>query len=104
MVRPSGQLIEKNRTKTPALGSRSGHHWFQNTQPGPAAVTHVNVIAIHVVEDADPVPYLVIQFIDGLTVQENLDRTGPRLVRHQGGSPGAASGAVARRSTARRAT
>src|SRR5262245_20545637 len=42
-----------------------------------AAVTHENVIAIHAVEDAWPVPYLVMQCINGRTLQEKLDRTGP---------------------------
>src|SRR5262249_41047663 len=38
-----------------------------------AAVTHDNVIAIHTVEDAGPVPYLVMQFINGPTLQKKLD-------------------------------
>jgi serine/threonine protein kinase len=42
-----------------------------------AAVTHDNVIAIHAVEDAGPVPYLVMQFINGPTLQAKLDRAGP---------------------------
>jgi WD40 repeat protein len=42
-----------------------------------AAVTHDNVIDIHAVEDAEAVPYLVMQFIPGRTLQEKLDRTGP---------------------------
>lgn len=42
-----------------------------------AAVTHDNVIAIHAVEDAGPVPYLVMPLIDGPTVQARLDRIGP---------------------------
>jgi WD40 repeat protein/serine/threonine protein kinase len=42
-----------------------------------AAVTHDNVIAIHAVEDAGPVPYLVMQFVHGCTLQEKLDRAGP---------------------------
>src|SRR5262245_59138032 len=41
-----------------------------------AAVTHDNVIAIHAVEDQGPVPYLVMQFIDGPTLQKKLDRAG----------------------------
>ncbi len=41
-----------------------------------AAVTHDNVIAIHAVEDAGAVPYLVMQFIDGPTLQEKIDREG----------------------------
>jgi Leucine-rich repeat (LRR) protein len=41
-----------------------------------AAVTHDHIIAIHAVEDAGPVPYLVMQFINGPTLQKKLDRTG----------------------------
>jgi serine/threonine protein kinase len=42
-----------------------------------AAVTHDNVIAIHAVEDAGPVPYLVMRFVNGPTLQKKLDHTGP---------------------------
>jgi hypothetical protein len=45
-----------------------------------AAVTHDHVIDIHAVEEGR-VPYLVMQFIDGLTLQEKLDRTGPLPVK-----------------------
>ena len=41
-----------------------------------ATITHDNVIAIHAVEEAGPVPYLVMQFIDGPTLQQKLDRAG----------------------------
>jgi hypothetical protein len=41
-----------------------------------AAVTHDHIIAIHAVEDAEAVPYLVMQFIAGPTLQQKLDRTG----------------------------
>jgi Protein kinase domain len=41
-----------------------------------AAVTHDHIIAIHAVEDAGLVPYLVMQFIEGPTLQNKLDRTG----------------------------
>jgi serine/threonine protein kinase len=41
-----------------------------------AAVTHDNVIDIHAVEEDGAVPYLVMQFIDGPTLQKKLDRTG----------------------------
>jgi WD40 repeat protein len=46
-----------------------------------AAVTHDNVIDIHAVEDAGAVPYLVMQFIDGLTLQEKVERSGPLPVK-----------------------
>jgi serine/threonine protein kinase len=38
-----------------------------------AAVNHDNVIAIHAVEEAGSVPYLVMQFIDGNTLQAKID-------------------------------
>src|SRR5262249_55218249 len=42
-----------------------------------AALSHDNVIAIHAVEDTGPVPYLVMQFVHGCTLQEKLNRAGP---------------------------
>jgi eukaryotic-like serine/threonine-protein kinase len=41
-----------------------------------AAVRHENVIAIHAVED-QPIPYLVMEYIAGRTLQQKLDMTGP---------------------------
>ena len=41
-----------------------------------AAVRHENVIAIYAVED-QPIPYLVMDFIAGRTLQQRLDATGP---------------------------
>jgi WD40 repeat protein/serine/threonine protein kinase len=45
-----------------------------------AAVRHENVIDIHAVED-EPVPYLVMEYIDGPTLQQKLDRVGKLPVR-----------------------
>src|SRR5262245_20941682 len=42
-----------------------------------AAISHDNVIAIHSVEDDTPQPYLIMQFIDGPTLQAKLERSGP---------------------------
>jgi hypothetical protein len=41
-----------------------------------AAVRHENVIDIHAVEE-QPIPYLVMEYIAGETLQQKLDRTGP---------------------------
>src|SRR5262249_20984681 len=46
-----------------------------------AAVTHDHVIDIHAVEDGGPLPYLVMQFIDGQTLEQKLNRTGPLQVK-----------------------
>jgi serine/threonine protein kinase len=46
-----------------------------------AAVSHDHVIDIYAVEDQGPVPYLVMQFVDGPSLQEKLDRGGPLPLR-----------------------
>src|SRR5262249_37031437 len=42
-----------------------------------AAVSHDHVVTIHAVEDAGPLPYIVMQFVAGASLQVRLDRTGP---------------------------
>ena len=42
-----------------------------------AAVVHENVVAIHHVESNGPVPFLVMQFVDGCSLQEQVIRVGP---------------------------
>jgi hypothetical protein len=70
------------KTLAPALASNgSARQRFAREARAAAAVTHENVIAIHAVEDAGPVPYLVMQCIDGETLQEKLDSTGPLELR-----------------------
>lgn len=41
-----------------------------------AAIRHENVVAIHAVED-EPIPYLVMEYIPGQTLQKRLDAHGP---------------------------
>ena len=41
-----------------------------------AAIRHENVVNIHAV-DEEPIPYLVMEYIDGQTLQEKLDQSGP---------------------------
>lgn len=45
-----------------------------------AAIRHENVIGIHTVEE-QPLPFLVMEYIAGETLQQRLDRTGPLDVR-----------------------
>src|SRR5262249_36125912 len=66
----------------PGLASdREARHRFVREARAAAAVTHDNVISIHAVEDSGPVPYIVMQFIDGRTLQRKLDRGGPLPLR-----------------------
>src|SRR5205085_4329957 len=41
-----------------------------------AAVRHENVIDIHAVEEANGLPYLVMEYVTGGSLQERLDRAG----------------------------
>ncbi len=62
----------------PALASSAeARERFVREAQSAAAVSHDNVITIHAVEDTGPVPYLVMPFIDGPTLQSTINREGP---------------------------
>lgn len=42
-----------------------------------AAVVHEHVVTVHAVEERDAVPYLVMQFVAGISLEERLTRSGP---------------------------
>src|SRR5262249_48462580 len=42
-----------------------------------AAVHHANVVAIHNVGEVNHIPFLVMQYVPGLSLQQRLDRDGP---------------------------
>jgi serine/threonine protein kinase len=46
-----------------------------------AAVRHEHVIDIHAVEEANGLPYLVMEYISGQSLQQRLNRTGPLEVK-----------------------
>ncbi|HEX5106391.1 MAG TPA: serine/threonine-protein kinase, partial [Pirellulaceae bacterium] len=50
-----------------------------------AAVRHENVVAIHAVDDEGPVPFLVMEYVEGQSLQSRLDKTGsltiPEILR-----------------------
>lgn len=63
---------------TPSLATTgAARQRFVREARAAAAVSHDNVIAIHAVESAGPVPYIVMQYVDGRTLQEKLDQEGP---------------------------
>src|SRR5262249_38595177 len=57
--------------------SATARQRFMREARAAAAVSHDHVVTIHAVEETDRVPYLVMQLIDGTSLQEKLDRTGP---------------------------
>src|SRR5262249_37242678 len=56
---------------TPAARKR-----FLREARSSARVRHENVVQVHAVEE-EPLPYLVMEFIPGETLQQRLARTGP---------------------------
>src|SRR5262245_3995065 len=72
------QRVVAVKVLAPALaGNGSSRQRFVREARAAAAVTHDNVIDIYAVDDAGPVPYLVMKCITGRTLQEKLDRSGP---------------------------
>ena len=47
-----------------------------------AAVTHDHIVTIHAVEEIDGQPYIVMHFVEGVSLQQRLDRDGP-LALHE---------------------
>jgi HEAT repeat protein len=56
------------------------HQRFVREARTAAQVRHENVIAIHAVEEADGLPYLVMEYVPGVSLQQRLDRDGPLAV------------------------
>jgi hypothetical protein len=57
--------------------SASARKRFTREAQAAAAVSHDHVVTIHAVEEANGLPYLVMQFVSGMSLQERMDRTGP---------------------------
>ncbi len=63
---------------TPVLaGSATARRRFIREAQAAAAVNHEHIVPVHGVHEADGLPYLVMQLIEGESLQARLDRTGP---------------------------
>src|SRR5262249_21737480 len=54
---------------------------FVPEAPSTAAVRDDHVIAIHAVSDEGPLPYLAMEYIDGVTLEERIKQGGPLEIR-----------------------
>jgi serine/threonine protein kinase len=62
----------------PALaGSATARRRFTREAQAAAAVCHDHVVAVHGVSEADGLPYFVMQYVAGESLQARLSRTGP---------------------------
>jgi serine/threonine protein kinase len=50
---------------------------FMREAKAAAAVTHEHIVTIHAVEEANGLPYLVMQYVAGQSLQDRIDRDGP---------------------------
>ena len=57
--------------------SATARRRFTREARAAAAITHDHVVTIHAVEDAGPRPYIVMQYVDGASLQDRIDRIGP---------------------------
>ncbi|MBN70601.1 MAG: hypothetical protein CME32_15135 [Gimesia sp.] len=65
------------KVMTPAMAATSpARKRFLREARATAAIRHENVVNIYAVEEA-PLPFLVMEFIDGKTLQQVLDENGP---------------------------
>lgn len=62
-------------------GSGAARKRFSREARAAAAILHPNVIAIHGVCNDGPLPYLVMPYVPGLSLQKRLDRDGPLSVQ-----------------------
>jgi serine/threonine protein kinase len=61
--------------------SATARQRFTREARAAAAVAHDHVVTIHGVEEAGGLPYIVMQFVDGQSLQDRLDRSGPLPIR-----------------------
>jgi serine/threonine protein kinase len=66
----------KVMTGEPAASATARKRFIREAQAA-AAVCHEHVVTIHAVEEAHVPPYLVMQFVAGLSLQQKLEQEGP---------------------------
>jgi hypothetical protein len=63
---------------SPSLaGSATARARFTREAKAAAAVCHDHIVVVHGVHEAEGLPYIVMEYIAGESLQERLDRTGP---------------------------
>jgi hypothetical protein len=58
-------------------GNATARRRFTREAQAAAAVCHDHIVAVHTVSEAGGLPYLVMQYVAGESLQERLDRAGP---------------------------
>jgi hypothetical protein len=72
------QRVVAIKVMAPQLATSAGaRQRFVREAQAAAAVRDEHVVDIHAVEEANGLPYLVMEYVAGVSLQERLDRTGP---------------------------
>jgi serine/threonine protein kinase len=61
--------------------SASARQRFIREARAAAAIAHEHVVAIHAIEEEERPPFIVMQYVDGVSLQDKLDRKGPLELR-----------------------
>ncbi len=78
---PSLNRFVALKVLAPHLASNAGaRKRFAREARAAAAVRDEHVVAIHSVEEANGLPYLVMEYVSGISLQQRLDRNGPLAV------------------------
>src|SRR5262249_19380372 len=65
----------------PLASSATARRRFVREAQAAAAVRNEHVIDIHAVEESGPLPYLVMEYVAGVSLQEQLNKKGPLELR-----------------------
>jgi WD40 repeat protein len=78
---PLHRLVAIKVLAAAVAGSAVARRRFTREAQAAAAVCHDHIVAVHGVHEADGLPYLVMQYVSGESLQARLDRTGPLELR-----------------------
>lgn len=72
------QRIVAIKAMAPALAAAaSGRQRFVREAQAAAAVNHDNIIDIYAVDEHDPIPYLVMEYVGGISLEDKLKQRSP---------------------------
>src|SRR5262249_47500481 len=61
----------------PPAASRAAQRRFLREARAAAGINHPNVVVIHAVDEQDNLPYLVMEYVPGVTLRERIRRGSP---------------------------
>jgi serine/threonine protein kinase len=72
-----GRLVAIKVLASPLAAQPAARQRFRREAQAAAAIDHENVVAVYAVEQTNDLPYLVMQYVRGRSLQQRLDHAGP---------------------------